>query len=75
LRQGNALEKLLALSGLIRQGLNRHVGGRIVQLLIKNPLCNKVVVATRRITDAFADPKVSEVVVNMRPDKLFGFLP
>src|SRR5438445_5839651 len=34
-------------------------------LLIKNPLCKKVVVVTRRKTDGFADPKVSEVVVNM----------
>ncbi len=47
-----------------------NVGGRIVQLLIKNPLCKKVVVVTRRKTDAFADPKVSEVVVNM--DRLGG---
>jgi hypothetical protein len=37
-----------------------NVGGRIVQLLIKNPLCKKVVVVSRRKTDAFADPKVSE---------------
>jgi len=36
-----------------------------VQLLIKNPLCKKVVAVTRRKTDAFADPKVFEVVVNM----------
>ena len=42
-----------------------NVGGRIVQLLIKNPLCKKVVVVTRRKTDAFAHPKVTEVVVNM----------
>src|ERR1700734_839198 len=46
-------------------GATGNVGGRIVQLLIKNPLCEKVVVVTRRKTDAFADPKVSEVVVNM----------
>src|SRR5580698_3423919 len=45
-------------------GATGNVGGRIVQLLIKNPLCKKVVV-TRRKTDGFADPKVSEVVVNM----------
>jgi len=45
-------------------GATGNVGGRIVQLLIKNLLCKKVVV-TRRKTDAFADPKVSEVVVNM----------
>src|ERR1700687_2063595 len=47
-------------------GATGNVGGRIVQLLVKNPLCKKVVVVTRRKTDAFADhPKVSEVVVNM----------
>ena len=46
-------------------GATGNVGGRIVQLLIKNPLCKKVVVVTRRKTDAFADPKVFQVVVNM----------
>jgi uncharacterized protein YbjT (DUF2867 family) len=46
-------------------GATGNVGGRIVQLLIRNPLCKKVVVVTRRKTDAFADPKVSEVVANM----------
>ena len=46
-------------------GATGNVGGRIVQLLIKNPLCKKVVVVTRRKTDAFADPKVFGVVVNM----------
>ncbi|HWM65535.1 MAG TPA: NAD(P)H-binding protein [Steroidobacteraceae bacterium] len=44
-------------------GATGNVGGRIAQLLIKNPLCKKVVVVTRRKTGAFADPKVSEVVV------------
>jgi uncharacterized protein YbjT (DUF2867 family) len=42
-----------------------NVGGRIVQLLIKNPLCKKVVSVARRKTNVFADPKVAEVVVNM----------
>lgn len=46
-------------------GATGNVGGCIVQLLIKNPLCKKVVVVTRRKTDVFADPKVSQVVVNM----------
>lgn len=46
-------------------GATGNVGGRIVQLLIKNRLCKKVVVVTRRKTDAFAAPKVSEVVLNM----------
>src|SRR5271170_2211538 len=46
-------------------GATGNVGGRIVQLLIQNPLCKKVIVVTRRKTDAFPDPKVSEMVVNM----------
>lgn len=46
-------------------GATGNVGGRIVQLLIRNPLCNRVVVVTRRKTGAFSDPKVSEVVVDM----------
>ena len=46
-------------------GATGNVGGRIAQVLIKNPRCEKVVVVTRRNMDAFADPKVSEVVVNM----------
>ena len=41
-------------------GATGNVGGRIAQLLIKNPLCKKVAAVTRRKTDAFADPKVSE---------------
>lgn len=43
-------------------GATGNVGGRIVQLLIKSPLCKKVVVVTRRMTNAFAHTKVSEVV-------------
>jgi uncharacterized protein YbjT (DUF2867 family) len=46
-------------------GATGNVGGRIVQLLMRNPLCKKVVIVTRRKTDAFAGPKCSEVVVNM----------
>ncbi len=46
------------------------MGGRIVQLLTRKPLCKKVVMVTCRKTDAFADPKVHEVVVNM--DRLEG---
>src|SRR5690242_3783155 len=46
-------------------GATGDVGGRIVQLLIKNPLCKKLVVVTRRKTDVFAAPKVFEVIVNM----------
>src|SRR6185295_12871920 len=46
-------------------GATGNVGVRIVQLLIKNPLCKKVVVVRRRKADAFAAPKVFEVVVHM----------
>src|SRR5258708_19717542 len=46
-------------------GATGNVGGRIVQLLIKNPLCKKLVVITRRKTDVFAARKVFNVVVNM----------
>ena len=46
-------------------GATGNVGGRIVRLLIQSPLCKKVVVVTRRKTDAFAASKVSQVVVNM----------
>ena len=54
-----------ALYSAIVLGATGNVGGRIVQLLIKNPRCEKVVVVTRRKMDTFADPKVSAVVVNM----------
>ena len=40
-------------------GATGNVGGRIVQLLIRNPLCKKLVVVTRRKSGAFADPKGS----------------
>ena len=46
-------------------GATGNVGGRIVQLLIKNPLCKKLVVVTRRKTDVFTASKVVEAVVNM----------
>ena len=54
-----------ALYSAIVLGATGNVGGRIVQLLIRNPHCKRVVVVTRRKTGAFAGPKVSEVVVNM----------
>src|SRR5262249_19448205 len=54
-----------ALYSAIVLGATGNVGGRIVQLLIKSSVCKKVVVVTRRRTDAFADPKVSAGVVNM----------
>jgi uncharacterized protein YbjT (DUF2867 family) len=43
----------------IVSGATGNVGGCIVRLLIRNPLCKKVVVVTRRKTDAFAAPKSS----------------
>jgi len=46
-------------------GATGNVGGRIVQLLIRSPRCEKVVVVTRRKMEAFADPKVYGVVVSM----------
>jgi uncharacterized protein YbjT (DUF2867 family) len=46
-------------------GATGNVGGRIAHLLIESALCRKVVVVTRRKTEAFADPKISEIVVNM----------
>ena len=57
--------KKIAQYSAIVLGATGNVGGRIVELLIRNPLCKKVVVVTRRQTGAFADPKVAEVVVNM----------
>lgn len=46
-------------------GATGNVGGRIVRLLTDSPTCKQVVVVTRRKTDAFASPKVTEVVVDM----------
>jgi uncharacterized protein YbjT (DUF2867 family) len=46
-------------------GATGNVGGRIVQLLIENPLCRSVLIVTRRKTNAFASPKLTEIVVNM----------
>jgi uncharacterized protein YbjT (DUF2867 family) len=46
-------------------GATGNVGGRIVTLLIESPLCKRVLVVTRRKTDAFTNPKVTEVVVDM----------
>ncbi|MGJ5819034.1 NAD(P)H-binding protein [Paludibaculum fermentans] len=46
-------------------GATGNVGGRIVHLLVNNPLCRKVIVVTRRQTDAFSGANVQEVVVNM----------
>ena len=38
-------------------GATGNVGGRIVQLLIKDPLCKKLVVVTRRKTSVFHRPQ------------------
>lgn len=46
-------------------GATGNVGGRITQLLIDSARCTKVIIVTRRKTNAFTHPKVSEVVVNM----------
>lgn len=46
-------------------GATGNVGARIVHLLVRSPHCTKVTIVTRRVTRAFDDPKVSEVVVNM----------
>ena len=49
-------------------GATGNVGGRILRLLIQNPLCRRVVVVTRRNVAELANAKVQQVVVNM--DKL-----
>ena len=46
-------------------GATGNVGGRIVQLLMDDPNCTRVIVVTRRPVAAFASPKVSTVVVDM----------
>lgn len=46
-------------------GATGNVGARVVRLLIESPICKSVVVVTRRKTDAFANPKVTELVVDM----------
>lgn len=56
--------RLLPYSAIVL-GATGNVGGSIVQLLIRNPLCAKVLLVTRRKTNAFTHPKVTEVVVNM----------
>lgn len=46
-------------------GATGNVGAQIVHLLVQSPHCTKVTIVTRRLTRAFDDPKVAEVVVNM----------
>ena len=53
-------------------GATGNVGGHILHLLVQSPLCQQVVVVTRRhveeLANPLANPKVQQVVVNM--DKL-----
>src|SRR3954469_20431320 len=46
-------------------GATGNVGGRILQLLVQSPRCQKVVVVTRRHVAELENPKVQQVVVNM----------
>src|SRR5580658_5803435 len=64
LQTGDVTTEAKALYTAIVLGATGNVGGRIVQLPIKNPRCEKVVVVTRRKRDAPADPKGAAVVVN-----------
>jgi len=46
-------------------GATGNVGGRILELLVQSPMCQKAVVVTRRNVAELANPKVQQVVVNM----------
>lgn len=46
-------------------GATGNVGGRIVALLAESPRCERVLVVVRRHTDAFTNPKITELVVEM----------
>src|SRR3954462_6996123 len=46
-------------------GATGNVGGRILHLLVQSPLCEKVIVVTRRSVAELANAKVQQVVVNM----------
>ncbi len=46
-------------------GATGNVGGRILHLLVQSPLCQKVVVVTRRHVAELASPEVQQVVVKM----------
>lgn len=46
-------------------GATGNVGSRIVRLLLASPACGRVIIVTRRATAAFADAKITEVVVHM----------
>ena len=46
-------------------GATGNVGGQILHLLLQSPMCEKVVVVTRRHVAELANPKLQQVVVNM----------
>src|SRR5215216_4557551 len=46
-------------------GATGNVGGHMLHLLVQSPLCQKVIVVTRRNVAELATPKVQQVVVNM----------
>ena len=46
-------------------GATGNVGGRILRLLVQSPLCQKVIVVTRRSVPELTHPKMQQVVVNM----------
>jgi uncharacterized protein YbjT (DUF2867 family) len=46
-------------------GATGNVGGRILRLLEQSPLCEKVIVVTRRNVAELSHPKVQQVVVDM----------
>jgi uncharacterized protein YbjT (DUF2867 family) len=46
-------------------GATGNVGGCILDLLVRSPLCRNIVVVTRRDVGELANPKVRQVVVNM----------
>jgi uncharacterized protein YbjT (DUF2867 family) len=46
-------------------GASGNVGSCVAELLIRNPMCQRLLVVTRRKAGAFSHPKVSELVVNM----------
>ncbi len=46
-------------------GATGNVGGHILHLLVQSPLCERVIVITRRDVAELANAKVQQVVVNM----------
>ncbi len=56
---GNAQYKAIVL------GATGNVGGYLVRLLVESPACKEAVVVARRKSDAFANPKITQVIVDM----------